>query len=195
MNAPGLVHDLAIGVQSEAQAALPIDAVPISAALLDGGEIVEFSIKPSLWFVLFASAKVLAVLGIVALAVGLIVASSPGLSLRGAYAFSFVLLAAIVRILIGSLQWASRVYVLTNRRVMRVSGILDVSVTDCPLPRISTAHIRVTPGQALVGLGSIRMTPPDARLPTVNWEHVARPAMIHEKVVRAIQRSRSGDAG
>ena len=189
-----VVDDLAMGAQTDAQAALSIDAVPVPAALLDGGEIVEFSIRPSLWFVLFASAKTLVGLAAVALGVWLVVASSPGWSLRSAYAFSFLLLAAVVRVLIGSLQWASRMYMLTNRRVMRVSGILEVSVTDCPLSRISAAHIRVSPGQMLLGLGTIRMTPPDSRLPTVNWEHVARPAMIHEKIVRAIQRSRSGDA-
>lgn len=182
-----------MSVQSEAGAALPIDSLPISAALLDGGEVVEFSIKPSLWFVLFASARALAVLAIVASALWLIDVSSPGLSIRSAYVLSFVLLAAIVRILIGSLQWASRVYLLTNRRVMRVSGIIEVTVTDCPLSRISAAHVRVSPCQAVLGLGTIRMTPPDSRLPTVNWEHVSKPAAIHEKVVRAIQRSRSGD--
>lgn len=193
MSAPPLIDDIAIPAQTEAQAALPIEAVPVSAALLDGGEIVEFSIKPSLWFVLFSSAKTLIGLLLVAGAVWLALGTNAATSIRGAYAFSVLLLAAIVRILIGSLQWASRVYVLTNRRVMRVSGILDVSVTDCPLSRISTAQVRISPGQAIVGLGTIRMTPPDERLPVVNWEHLARPASIHEKVVRAIQRSRSGD--
>ena len=193
MSRPGGLDNLAIGAQSEARAVLPIDALPISATLLDGGEIVEFSIKPSPWFVLFASVRSLGVLAILGSGLWLVDISSPNLSIRSAYVLSFLLLAAIVRILIGSLQWASRVYVLTNRRVMRVSGILEVSVTDCPLSRISAAHVRVSTGQAVLGLGTIRMTPPDARLPTVNWEHVSRPAAIHEKIVRAIQRSRSGD--
>lgn len=186
------LDDLAAGARAEADAVIGLDEAPVAAVqLLDGGEIVEFSIKPSLWFILLSSLKVVVAALAMAAGVAIIALSGDGWTQRSAVFFAGILFVALVRVLIGSLQWASRVYVLTNRRAMRVSGVLDVSVVDCPLARISAAHVRMTISHRLLRLGTIRMTPADDRLPTVNWEHVARPAMIHERLVRAIHRAQS----
>jgi hypothetical protein len=186
------LEDLAAGARAEADAVIGIDDAPAAAVqLLDGGEIVEFSIKPSLWFVLLASGRVVVAALAMAAGVAIIALSGDGWTQRGAVFFAAILCVGLLRVLIGSLQWARRVYVLTNRRVMRVSGVLDVSVVDCPLAKISAAHVRMTISHRLLRLGTIRMTPADDRLPTVNWEHVARPALIHERLVRAIHRAQS----
>jgi uncharacterized membrane protein YdbT with pleckstrin-like domain len=187
------LEDIAAGARADADAVIGIDEAPAAAVqLLDGGEIVEFSIKPSLWFILLSSLRVIVMA--LAMATGVAIfalGGGGGWTPRSAVFFAAIVCVALVRILIGSLQWASRVYVLTNRRVMRVSGVLDVSVVDCPLARISAAHVRMAVSHRLLRLGTIRMTPADDRLPTVNWEHVSRPALIHERLVRAIHRAQS----
>jgi uncharacterized membrane protein YdbT with pleckstrin-like domain len=186
------LEDLAAGARADADAVIGLEEAPVAAVqLLDGGEIVEFSIKPSLWFILLSSLKVVVAALAMAAGVAIIALWGDGWTQRSAAFFAGILFVALVRVLIGSLQWASRVYVLTNRRAMRVSGVLDVSVVDCPLARISAAHVRMTISHRLLRLGTIRMTPADDRLPTVNWEHVARPALIHERLVRAIHRAQS----
>ena len=186
------LEDLVAGARAEADAVIGIEEAPAAAVqFLDGGEIVEFSIKPSPWFILLSSLRVVVAALAMAAGVAIIALSGDGFTLRGSVFFAGILCVALARILVASLQWASRVYVLTNRRAMRVSGVFDVSVIDCPLARISAAHVRMTISHRLLRLGSIRMTPADERLPTVNWEHVARPAMIHERLVRAIHRAQS----
>ncbi|MBI5863700.1 MAG: PH domain-containing protein [Planctomycetes bacterium] len=184
---------LAVGAQADVKAALPVETTPVAAlAMLDGGEIVELSIKPSLWFVAFAAARVVIVAQVAAAAVAIVAVGGGGWSRTAASLVALFELLALLRGLVASLQWASRLYVLSNRRVMRFSGVLNVSLVECPLVQIAEAHIRLGFWQRVLRLGTIRMTPTNSRLPTVNWEHLAAPAHILEKLVRAIRRAQSG---
>jgi hypothetical protein len=158
--------------------------------MLDKDEIVEFSIKPSLWFIAIVSARFVLLVGVLAAIVG-VVARDSGTQLA-AYAVALAVLAALLRIVVASLQWASRVYMLTNRRVMRFSGVLTVNVTECLLKQIKQTNLRLDAVQRRLRLGSICMTPAAERQPVVVWDHVARAGEIYERVIRAIRRAQTG---
>jgi membrane protein YdbS with pleckstrin-like domain len=158
--------------------------------LLEKNEIVELSIKPSLWFIAVVSARVVALVAILAAAVVFATRDS-GLQVA-TYGVSLAVLAIVLRIVVASLQWASRVYVLTNRRVMRFSGILSVDIAECALTRIGGTSLHADTLQRVVRLGSVSMSPREESQPEIVWEHVARPSHIHERVVRAIRRAQSG---
>src|SRR5690606_16809776 len=55
----------------------------------------------------------------------------------------------------GLLQWVSRLYVLTNRRIMRLRGIFNVDLFECQLNKIQNTYLRATWYEKLAGLGSI----------------------------------------
>jgi tyrosyl-tRNA synthetase len=46
------------------------------------------------------------------------------------------MLAAAVRVIVGALEWLGRVYVLTDRRVMRLKGVIRIDLFECQLSRI-----------------------------------------------------------
>ncbi len=160
-------------------------------AMLDGGEIIELSIKPSLWYLPISAGRFTVLCALLAIATGLV--APPAASAAGTLTIAGFLAAAVVRVGVAALQWASRLYVLTNRRVLRFRGILTVHVNECPLSRVAEAELHSSIPQRLLRLGSIRVQPLDKRLEAVSWEHIARPAQVHETLLRAIRRARSGE--
>ncbi len=181
-------------VVAEAPAAVksPAIAVPKAAVRLelDGDEIIQLSIKPSLWFIAVVSIKW--VLAAALLGAVVAVALRGGGTREGLVTFQLLAGIAVARVAVAALQWASQLYVLTNRRVMRFRGILSVNVVGCPLTRISAADLRMLGYERWLRLGSVHMTPVAPELPAVVWDHLAHPAEIHEHLLRAIRKAQSG---
>ncbi len=173
--------------------AAPIsEAPPVVAAQaavkleLDNDEIIEFSIKPSLWFIALVSARWVFLLTL--LAAALMVVTSGNWGWQTTVALQLIACLATARAGVATLEWASRHYVLTNRRVMCFTGVWTTAVTACPLSRISRADLRATPYERILRLGTITIaTAPDA--PAMFWENVAHPAQVHEALLRAIHKS------
>lgn len=179
----------AVHVNANPSAALE-EASAAQLELFDEGEIVELSLKPSLWLIVFASGRFLA---LVAVATALVVLATRNSGAQiGVYAASLGVLLAALRLVVASLQWASRVYVLTNRRVMRLSGVLSVELAERPLKCIARADLRLNAVQRALGVGSITMQAVGEAGPALIWEHVARVGPIHEKLTRAIRRAQLG---
>jgi hypothetical protein len=174
-----------------APVAAPKEAPAAAIQLLDGDEVVQLSIKPSLWYIPIVSARF--VLGAVLLGLAVAIASRDGWSNAGSIVLQILVLLALARVAVAALQWASRLYVLTNRRVMRFRGVLNVDLAECPLAKISAAELHVAWYQGALGLGDIRMRPAAEELASVGWEQVSKSAEIHELLLRAIRRAQSGD--
>ncbi|MCK4342336.1 MAG: PH domain-containing protein [Phycisphaerae bacterium] len=156
---------------------------------LDGDEIVQLSIKPSLWFIPLVSFKW--VLAMALAGAVLAVALRGGWTREGFIAFQVVVGVAVLRVAVAALQWASRLYVLTNRRVMRFMGVLNVDVVECPLAKISRADLKVAWYQHLLRLGTIHMSPAASKATVIVWEQLAHSAEIHERLLRAIRKAQS----
>ncbi len=178
-------------VHVDANPAATIDEAPAAQLeMLDKDEIVEFSIKPSLWFVAIVSARFVLLVGVLAAIVAVVTRDSG--TQFAAYAASLAVLATVLRVVVASLQWASRVYILTNRRVMRFSGVLTVTIAECPLKQIKQTNLRLEAVQRVLRLGSICVTPTAEQGTTIVWNHVAKVGEIYERVIRAIRRAQSG---
>ena len=158
--------------------------------MLDKDEIVAFSIKPSLWFIAIVSARFVLLVGVLAAIIAVVTRDSG--TQFAAYAVPLAALAAALRVIVASMQWASRVYILTNRRVMRFSGVLTVNIAECPLKQIKQTNLRLETVQRMLGLGSICLTPTAKQEGLIVWEHVAKVGHIYERLIRAIRRAQSG---
>lgn len=182
-----------LGSPHSAQATAAPAAIPqlrpaaLPAELLDDDEIIELSTKPSIWFIAFASGPIVLPLALVLLFARVFARAS-----FSAGTIAVLTQACIAGIVIwtvvAALQWASRLYVLTNRRVMAFRGVVNVRVTQCRLRRISEATLRQASFERPLRLGSIMMRSADAGQ-YVEWSHLARPHEIHEIVLRAVQRA------
>ena len=179
-----------------AEVAPAAEAPPVTTAktaakleLLDGDEIIQLSIKPSLWLIPLVSVNLLAL--IVAAAVALAVAMRAGYLPETAAPFQILAGLAGLRLAVATLQWGSRLYVLTNRRVMRFRGVLTVDVAECRLTKISQVDLHIPAYGRALRLGSIRLRSAEAPAASLDWDDVARPHHIHETLVRAVRKAQT----
>lgn len=171
------------------------DAQPIPAHLLDGGEIVELKIKPSMWFIVFTSFRTL-------LAVALVVALSAPLGralesvgMSRPLLVKIAVVLAVARLVVAALQWVSRLYVLTNRRVMCVRGVLNVDIFECQLTRIQNTFLSLTIYERALGLGTIGFATAGTGGVEAAWENINHPLEVHERVRAALSRCHKDGAG
>lgn len=172
-----------VNAESDAVSGYAPEAL-VPGQLLDGGEIVILAIKPSLWFIVFNSFRAVAVLAVVVAA--LLWFSPPWPWLAPKLVVQTAIGLALLRVVIASLQWVSRLYVLTNRRLMRIRGILNVDLFECQLARIQNTFMRFNWYERVVRLGTIDITTAGTGLVEARWENVPRPLEVHEELRKAI---------
>ena len=177
-------------IHMESTPAATLEEAPATSRieLLGGDEIVELSIKPSPWLILLTSARFLAIAAVVGVLIAIVTQTTPTI---GANLLVLLIIIAIVRVGIASLHWASCVYILTNRRVMRLSGMVTVRLQERQLAEISGAELKLDGVQRTLGLGTIRIMPNGRQPEPIIWEYVAAAEAVHQKVLRAIHRSQS----
>jgi hypothetical protein len=181
---------------SEGGAAATADAFPSRsslAALLTGhilrdGEVVLLILKPSLWFILFGSLRLAAVVLIATIGAQLWL-HQPRVVGSIAYTGAFVLAG---RVMWAVLQWMGRLYVLTDLRIVRLSGVFNVEIFDCALRKVATTRVTRTFREKLWRLGSIEIIPSDDSCPPSVWQTVRRPEEVNAKIRSTVDRAKQG---
>ena len=147
--------------------------------------------RPSPWFILFHAPGILTSLVLLgSLGVGWSILG-PGALHAGLIATRFALACVVLLLVIGLARWLSRLYVVTERRIIIVAGVLSQSVGDVPLQRIQHATIYRSLLERILGLGTVGIATAGADGAAVRMLMVSRPARVVE-VVRS-PRSRPHD--
>ncbi len=168
----------------------PRVATMLPSQLLQGGEIIVLLIKPSPWFILLESLGALGVLAIVLacgmtlIDAGFIDRSNLGLLIEG------VGLVAMLRLFWQFLEWISRVYVLTDRRILRVKGVLRVEVFEASLKNVQHTTTVFSIRERLFGLGTIGFATAGTAMHEAAWTMIARPLEVNQIVVETMNRYR-----
>ncbi len=157
----------------------------LPGGLIAGGEIIVFAIKPSMWRPVFDSAPWLVVTCLLALVLTLLGAPFPGLSLT--LTAEAVLLIGLARLGFAVIRWIPRWYVLTNRRVIDISGVRSPRIWSCVLIDIRNTYVNVPPSERFTGLGSISFVTDHPDEPPRIWRSIAKPNEIHVRIRRAIE--------
>lgn len=166
-------------------------SVVLPARLIHEDEEVVLAIKPSGFFVLLVSAPLIFFL--VVLVAGACLLDRINAVHLPIQAIAVVCMAVgALRLAVSCLQWLSRVYVLTNRRVLRVKGVLRVSVFECSLQRIQNTVLALSPGERLLGMGTLLFATAGTGQMEASWAMIAKPAEVHEIVVEYIHRAQQG---
>jgi len=169
---------------------LPAQAI-VPAHLLDGGEIVHFAIKPSPWFVLIVSLRWLAV----AILLGALASRDLFPLAYRWYMYQLAAAVAGARLAWAILEWVSRLYVLTNHRVMRIRGVFYVELFECALSRLQNTYATFSLPERLTRTGTITFQTAAAGgggpSGTASWRIVSRPLEVHEKLREAIRREQN----
>jgi len=178
---------------SEGAAVAPAVARPAGALLvghvLRDGELVILLMRPSRWFILLSSLRFLA---IVAILMTLAAVSQERLhySLKGIVEAGIFVMAG--RLMWAVLQWMGRLYILTDLRILSISGVFNSEVFDCPLRKVARALREATLKEQIVRIGSILIIPQDEQMPPGSWRMIPRPREIYEKVLATIARAKQG---
>ncbi|MEM6392569.1 MAG: PH domain-containing protein [Planctomycetota bacterium] len=185
-------------IDHEAVAARAATLLP--ADLLDGGELVLLVVKPSPWYIVLAALRPLAWIAVVT--AGLVTLNNAVVDLgwlglgerrlpRVVDSRDLILLGFGVggaRLFWQLLEWLSRVYVLTDRRVIRVKGVLTVQVFQCTLAKLQQTDLVFTVRERLFGLGTIGFSTAGTGLSEAFWVMLARPLEVHKAVVEAMRK-------
>ncbi|MEX0777626.1 MAG: PH domain-containing protein [Phycisphaeraceae bacterium] len=157
--------------------------------LLQGGELIILLLKPSPWFIILESLRTLTAL-MMLLVIAWVLAKYDLLPMGQ----RDVVLAGIaiggLRLFWQFLEWLSRVYVLTDRRIIRVRGVLRVHVFECPLKQVQHTTAIYSVPERLVGLGTIGFATAGTAVTEAYWQMVAKPLQVHQTVVETLNRYR-----
>lgn len=157
--------------------------------VLQDGELILLLIKPSLWFVLLTSLKFVAAVLILMIGAALLDQQLPG---RNSVYQELGLFILAGRVMWAALQWMGRLYILTDLRIVRLSGVFSVEIFDCPLRKVARTRLQRTVRERLAGVGTIEIIPSDEKLPISYWNMVAKPVQVQEQIVAAITRAKQG---
>jgi hypothetical protein len=164
-------------------------AVLLTRHILRDGELIILLLKPSIWFILLSSMRFAAVVLILLFAAIRFDDRLPYTNFVYIEAAIFLIAG---RLMFAVLQWTARLYVLTDLRIIRISGVFNVHVFDCPLRKVARTRVIFSSRERLLRLGSIEIIPMHEDEPEGVWQTIARPKEVHEQVVAAINKARSG---
>jgi hypothetical protein len=163
-------------------------ATLLASHILRDGELVLLILKPSIWFILLSSLRFIAVALIVIIAAK-VFNPQPGPNRSYAELGATVI---IGRLMWGMLQWMGRLYILTDMRILSLTGVFNVEVFDCPLRKVARTRLVRGLQDRAVGVGSIEIIPQDESYPFGLWQTVGRPKLVHEQIVATISRAKQG---
>lgn len=168
-----------------------VDVSPLAALLtrhlIPPSETVVLLLKPSLWFIPLTSLMTLGMGGVVALGGTLFDDQLPG---HASTYLNVALTFGALRLMWATLQWMGRYYILTDARVMSVSGVLRTTVRQCLLRRVARVRILRTFKERVCLLGSVEIIPMDEEDPIVVWLSVGGPRGLKERLQRAVARAK-----
>ena len=188
------VHASETGGATAAAPAAPPAVISSLATLLTrhilrDGEIVLLILKPSLWMIFFnvlpaAAAALIVMLSTLLWAPHHVhVGVEAGLMLIACWAAWAVL------------NWAGRLYLLTDMRIVRIAGIFTPEIHDIPLRKVARTRLVAGFRERLWRLGSIEIIPESDQWPWSVWQTIPGPAKVHETIRRAISRAKQGGCG
>ncbi len=160
----------------------------IPQKLISEGEVVLLAIKPSLWFILLISGRWLIACALIVVASELLRPVVPDQLARRVEQLAILL--GSVRVVAGALEWLGRVYVLTDRRVMRLKGVIHIDLFECHLSRIQQTVLALPASERLLCCGTILFYTAGTDRADAAWETVAHPAPVYQTVLEAMDRYR-----
>jgi len=163
---------------------LPARSRIISPSLLLPAEAVVFELKPSLWYVLIVSLPIAAA-GVALVLLACLVEEVAYVWRH--WALVIGIWAVGLRIAVGFLQWLACTYVLTDRRILKQCGVVNVSVRCVALEEIENTFVAQAAFQRAVGIGTIFFRCVGRDREAQSWEHVRRPKEIHAHIVAQIE--------
>ena len=154
--------------------------------LLRDDETVVLALKPSLWFIPLACSWWL-ISAVSAACVFMLYIPW----IYSGYTAAACLTSALLRISFAACQWAGRYYILTDQRIIRVRGVLNIDIFQCGLDKIQNTYLTLSFIQRIIGLGTIIFTTAGTAGIEAIWLHCSYPLKIHEVLQDTLKTNRA----
>ncbi len=158
------------------------------SGLISDDEVIILLLRPSLLYVPLSSLASLTIIAVLTLTLALLAIRIAWLPWSEPAAYALGVAVAGCRLIWQCLEWWGLVYVLTDRRVMRRSGVLRVSVFDAPLRNIQHTSVFQPLRERLFGLGSIGFATAGSDVFDTFWVMIRQPFAVHKIVVETTER-------
>ena len=173
----------------------------LPAELLQPGEVIILLLKPSAWFILLAPLRFMAIFVLLLICYYTLKFQYPNLeyfptiniwqlSISQSEIPIFLVVIILIRLFWQFLEWLSRVYVLTDRRIITVAGVIRVLVFETPLENIQHTSTIFSLRERLFTLGTISFATAGTAISETYWLMLSTPLEVHQKVVQTMQRYR-----
>lgn len=161
-------------------------ATLLTRHIVRDGEIILLMIKPSLWTIFFATLP----------AAGIALIGMIGARLWAqhhvhiAVELGTMLIAGRAGWAI--LNWIGKLYLLTDMRIVRISGVFTPQIHDIPLRKVARTRVTASFRERLWQLGSIEIIPETDHWPWSAWQTIRKPNQVDEAIRRAVARAKQG---
>lgn len=161
-------------------------ATLLTRHIVRDGEIILLTIKPSLWTIFFAALP----------AAGLAVIAIIGARLWAQHhvhiSVEIGTMVVAARAGWAVLNWIGKLYLLTDMRIVRISGVFSPQIHDIPLRKVARTRVTASVRERLWRLGSIEIIPETDHWPWSVWQTISRPKQVDETIRRAVSRAKQG---
>ena len=162
--------------------------------LLNGSEVIILAIKPSLCYVVFVCAWWLVVL-LPLVILSCLAVQMDWLALQARLLLAISLAGMVTRLAFALLQWQSRVYILTNLRVLRIRGVIRVEMFQCSLLQLKDVLLGVGALERLLGLGTIGLVKDSSGKAAACWQNIRRAQQVRRQILQAIDSLKGRSSG
>lgn len=150
-------------------------------------ETIILCIRPSVWFLVLARAEGLAAIVAVSL-VGAWAGSMGWLEVQEWTVAAFGVIAFAVLFAWNCVDWLTRLYVLTDRRVLRISGVVRQRMIETPLGRVQSIAMHRGIRERLSATGTLVVASAGEHVSAVVWYMIDQPARVNQMLREAIDR-------
>lgn len=166
----------------------------VPEAVVRDDEVIILAVRPSLWFIPLRAVPGIAMAVVIVAGLWGYEKCTGGVPYAAAAAvFAAGLLCGGIYIAIAALRWISRLYILTNRRLLTIQGGWKPDVFECPLARISDVVAVYYGPERLLGIGSLAFTVEDNPYARPDWIHLRKADEIAREIRRAAMSARGRD--
>ena len=165
--------------------------IPVTQ-VVEPGELIVLLLKPSPWYIVLEALPMLVGTGLTT-AILLLLDASTDL-MPGSYRRDIVIAAVGLgglRLFWQLLDWLYTVYLLTDRRLVQLRGVVRMQQLERPLEQVQGADLIATARERALGLSSIifSLTPDDHHYAHA-WRSISRPAEVHRIIMDTLHRYR-----
>lgn len=157
---------------------------------LEDGESIILTARPSGWLILLMSWPLLVGLTAVA-AVSLAAEQFTTYDVDNHMVVLICLAVGAIRVTVACSQWQGRMYILTDRRVMRIKGVFREDCYQCPLKKIRQVQVSATLPERIVSVASLMFERVDEKpVPDADWICLANAQDVLQAVENALRRAK-----